>query len=56
MENGGDVTLKTMQKLTRDDQQNILDYLRDCPLYETLTVKGRNYILVVVKHFCNKYG
>ena len=43
---GGDVTLKAMQKLPKDTQQDILDYLRDCPLYETVSAGGRDFILV----------
>lgn len=44
--NGGDVTLKAMQKLPREMQFDILDYLRDAPLFETLVVNGQGYILV----------
>ena len=43
---GGSVTLKAMQKLPKDTQQDILDYLRDCPLYELLSVRGKDYLLV----------
>ena len=43
---GGDVTLKAMQKLSKDNQQDILDYLRDCPFYDTVRAGGRDYILV----------
>ena len=43
---GGSVTLKAMQKLPKDTQQDILDYLRDCPLYELLSVSGNDYLLV----------
>lgn len=43
---GGSVTLKAMQKLPKDTQQDILDYLRDCPLYELLSVSGKDYLLV----------
>lgn len=43
---GGDVTLKAMQKLSKENQQDILDYLRDCPLYETVTAGGKDFILV----------
>ena len=43
---GGDVTLKAMHKLPKTTQQDILDYLRDCPLYHTLEVGGREMILV----------
>lgn len=43
---GGDVTLKAMHKLPKDTQQDILDYLRDCPLYETVSAGGRDFIFV----------
>lgn len=43
---GGDVTLKAMQKLSHSTQQDILDYLRDAPLYVTIEVNGKGYILV----------
>ena len=43
---GGDVTLKAMQKLSKENQQDILDYLRDCPLYETVNAGGKDFILV----------
>ena len=43
---GGDVTLKAMQKLSKDTQQDILDYLCDCPLYEMIDVGGKTYFLV----------
>ena len=46
MLNGGDVTLKALQKLPVDTQHDILDYLRDCPLYDAVTAGGRDYILV----------
>ena len=43
---GGEVTLAAMQALPKDTQQDILDYLRDCPYYETVSAGGRDYILV----------
>ena len=43
---GGDVTLKAMHRLPKDIQQDILDYLRDCPIYETVSAGGRDFILV----------
>ena len=46
MLNGGDVTLKALRKLPRETQRDILDYLRDCPLYEAVTADGKDYILV----------
>ena len=43
---GGEATLRAMQKLTREEQQDILDYLREAPLYETVSADGKDYILV----------
>ena len=43
---GGDITLKAMQKLPKDTQQDILDYLRDCPLYEFVSAGDKEYLLV----------
>ena len=43
---GGNITLKAMQKLPKETQQDILDYLRDCPLYETVNAGGKDFILV----------
>ena len=45
-ESGGEVTLEALRKLDREIVTDILDYLRDCPLYDTLTVNGRDFILV----------
>ncbi len=44
--NGGNVTLRELRKLPRETQQDIFDYLKDCPLYETVTAGGKDYILV----------
>ena len=44
--NGGGVTLKSLRALPGDKQKAILDYLRACPLYETVTAGGRDFILV----------
>ena len=44
--NGGYITLNSMRKLNKDTQQDILYYLRDCPLYETVSAGGRDYLLV----------
>ncbi len=43
---GGNETLIAMKKLSKDTQQDILDYLRDCPLYELLSVGDKDYLLV----------
>ncbi|MBR4881055.1 MAG: metallophosphoesterase, partial [Clostridia bacterium] len=44
-ENGGNPTLKTLRSLDRDTVMDILDYLRDCPLYECVTAGDRDFIL-----------
>lgn len=44
--NGGDVTLRELRKLPRETQKDIFEYLKDCPLYETVTAGGKDYILV----------
>lgn len=46
MADGGNVTLSAMKKIDRDEQQDILEYLRDCPLYETLSIDDKDFILV----------
>ncbi len=45
-ENGGDVTLKALNNLDKNTVLDILDYLRDCPLYETVTAGNKDFILV----------
>ena len=49
MQNGGDVTLKALQKLNRSAPETvsyILDYLRNAPLYETVLTEGNDFLLV----------
>ena len=50
---GGEVTLRAMQKLPKETQEDILDYLRDCPLYELIGVGDKNYLLMHsgIEHF-----
>lgn len=43
---GGSVTLNAMSWLTAETRGDIIDYLRDCPLYECLSAGGRDYLLV----------
>lgn len=45
-DNGGLVTLRQFQRLSRSEQLDILDYLGEFTLYEELTVNGRDYLLV----------
>lgn len=44
--NGGGVTLRNLAKLDKQTRFDIIDYLRDCPLYEAITVGDKDYILV----------
>jgi len=44
--NGGGVTLRNLAKLDIHARYDIVDYLRECPLYEAITVGGKDYILV----------
>ena len=47
--NGGEPTLKGLQRLKRQDPElleGVLDYLRDAPLYDCVEAGGRQFILV----------
>lgn len=47
--NGGGPTLAGLRKLLKTDPElvyGILDYLRDAPLYESIEVSGKDYVLV----------
>lgn len=44
--NGGDVTLRELKKLPRETQEDIFDYLRDCPVYETVSAGGKDFLLL----------
>jgi serine/threonine protein phosphatase 1 len=46
MLNGGMFTLQAFRALGREEQNDILDYLRDCPLFEAVTAGDRDFILV----------
>lgn len=48
-QNGGDVTLKALRSLMQtepDTLADILDYLRDAPAYETVSVGNKDFLLV----------
>lgn len=48
-ENGGHPTVTALNRLLKEDPdtfEGILDYLRDAPLYETLDIDERSYVLV----------
>ena len=44
--NGGQVTLDALSGVREEEIYYILEYLRERPLYETLTVNNRDFILV----------
>ncbi len=47
--NGGDITLKALRSLMQtepDTLADILDYLRDAPVYETVSVSNKDFLLV----------
>ena len=46
MQNGGATTAQKFRQLPRAAQQEILDYISDASLYETIIHNGRKYILV----------
>lgn len=43
--NGGQATLDTLSSMRSKEIGYILEFLRDCPLYEMLTVNGRDFLL-----------
>lgn len=45
-DNGGVPTFKAFRKLSGPKQRDLLDYLRDCPLYRVLETDAGTYILV----------
>ena len=49
LHNGGGPTLTGLKRIMKQDPAliyGILDYLRDAPLYESLEVQGKNFVLV----------
>ena len=46
MSNGGATTIEGFKALDTDMREGIIDYLSDMALYEEVTVKGKNYLLV----------
>ena len=43
---GGQATMDEFHKLSMEEKQDIIDYLEEFSLYEEVTVKGINYVLV----------
>lgn len=46
IQDGGQPTMEAYRKLDKDAQEGIIDYLTDMPLYEEVTVGGREYLLL----------
>lgn len=46
IQNGGAVTARQFSKLTKEEKQNILDYLREFSVYEEVHAAGKRYVLV----------
>ena len=44
--NGGYTTINALSSILDKEIQYILEYLREAPLYETVTVNGRDFVLV----------
>ena len=43
--NGGSPTLDKMQELKPEERKSIIEYLQDAPMYETVSVGGREFFL-----------
>lgn len=43
--NGGGLTIRELQKLSRAERENILDYLREMELYAEVEAGGRSFVL-----------
>lgn len=46
MFNGGDATLSAYEKLSRQEQEECLSYIKSLPLYEMIEVEGVSYLLI----------
>ena len=44
--NGGSLTIQNLVKLSKEQRNNIMEYLRECPLYETVSINEKDYLLV----------
>lgn len=43
--NGGETTLRELHKLSKRKRKDVFAFLREAPLYESVTVNGRDFIL-----------
>ncbi len=46
LRNGGQVTLNALRSISEEERNDILDFLREAPLWEAVTAGERDYILV----------
>ena len=46
IKDGGEPTLSGYRELDKDMQEGVIDYLSDMPLYEEVTVDGKDYLLI----------
>ena len=44
--NGGGCTMKALSQETPETRRDILEYLDDCPLYDSVCVNDKNFVLV----------
>lgn len=56
LSNGGEVTLRALRNLPGEMVNDILDYLRDAPLYDAVTVGEKDFVLVHAgfEHFSSR--
>lgn len=45
IQDGGDTTAKDFRRLSKDEKQDILDYLEEFSVYEDISVNGKRYVL-----------
>lgn len=45
IENGGKVTVDALRKLPKDTRADIVDYVMEAPLYESISVNGKDFLL-----------
>ena len=46
IEDGGVTTVNEFKKLSKEEQEFLLDYLNDMPVYERITVRSNNYVFI----------
>ena len=44
--NGAEPTLRALRTLSPEEREDILEYLRECPLYDTVAIGEREFLLV----------